>query len=96
MNPVGLTRAEQDGQQPPGAPRIALRAAPGEPFCRITVPPHGEACGAAVTRRIVWPDGDATLACLDCALRMAQLAALEYRTPLRVESLPAATATSTL
>lgn len=86
MNPVGLTSAERASEQP-SAPRVIVLPVPGEPSCRITVPPDGDACGAAATRRIVWPDGDVTLVCLDCALRMAQLAVLEYRTTLRVELL---------
>lgn len=89
MNPVGLTRAEEASQRPaPSGPRVVVKPLPGEPSCRITVPPNGDACGAAVTQRIVWPDKDVTLTCLDCALRMSQLATFEHRCALRVEPLP--------
>jgi len=89
VNPIGLTRAEEASQQQPVANKStpAAKAAPGEPSCRVTVPPDGEACGAPVQHVIVWSDGDRTPACLDCALRMQQLAE-SHRTILRVEELP--------
>jgi hypothetical protein len=85
VNPIGLTQAEEASQrQPEPAPTVQARA--GQPSCRITVPPEGEACGAVADRRIVWHDGEVTAACVNCALRMAQLAE-SHRTILRVEAL---------
>jgi hypothetical protein len=84
-DPVGLTRAEEANQQPAETVPTA-RAAPGQPSCRITVPPGGDACGAVADRRIRWHDGEATPACANCAMRMVQLAE-SHRTILRVEPL---------
>lgn len=86
MNPIGLTQAEEASQQPTNNSAASVKAAPGEPSCRITVPPDGEACGAVVERRIVWSDGEMTLTCADCAGRMNQLAQ-SHHTILRVETL---------
>ena len=74
MNPVGLTQAEEAVEHPRAVPSTAAKAAPGEPSCRVVVPPSGEACGGRASRRLVWPDGDATLACADCAALMVQQA----------------------
>ena len=69
MNPIGLTSAEQ--AQETTTPPIARQPAPaGAVPCRITVP-GGDACGAAATGRIVWPDRTKTPACADCAQQMA-------------------------
>ena len=87
MNPIGLTQAEEASQQQPAATAPAVKAAPGAPSCRITVPPDGEACGATVQCVIVWSDNERTPACFNCALRMRQLAE-SHRTILRVEELP--------
>jgi hypothetical protein len=84
-DPIGLTRAEEASQQQTEAVPT-VKAAPGQPSCRITVLPDGEACGAAVERKIVWHDGETTLVCLNCAVRMSQLAE-SHKTILRVEPL---------
>jgi hypothetical protein len=86
MNPIGLTQAEEASQKStePAAPGV--KAAAGQPNCRITVLPDGEACGAVADRRIVWHDGETTPACESCAVRMNQLAE-SHRTILRVEPL---------
>jgi hypothetical protein len=89
VDPVGLTRAEEEALQQVG-PRVVVRAPPGAPACRVAVPPDGGDCPAAATRRIVWPSRDGwdrpTLACRDCAERMQQVAA-SHNTTLRVEPL---------
>ena len=90
QNPIGLTQAEEANQQQPATTPTA-RAAAGQPSCRITMPPDGEACGSAVEWRIVWHDGEKTLACTNCVLRMRQLAE-SHRTILRVEPIAPATA----
>jgi hypothetical protein len=84
--PIGLTRAEEASQQAP-QPTATVKASAGQPSCRITVLPDGEACGAAVERKIVWHDGEVSLVCLNCAVRMSQLAE-SHKTILRVEPLP--------
>ena len=86
-DPIGLTRAEEaNEQQVDTVPTV--QAAAGQPSCRITVPPEGNACGALADRRILWHDGESTPACANCALRMAQLAE-SHRTILRVEPIAA-------
>jgi len=84
-DPIGLTRAEEANErQTEAVPTV--KAAAGQPSCRITVPPEGNACGALADRRIRWHDGEATLACANCAMRMVQLAE-SHKTILRVEPL---------
>jgi hypothetical protein len=86
-DPIGLTRAEEaNQQQTETVPTV--RATLGQPSCRITVPPEGNACGALADRRILWHDGEATPACENCAMRMTQLAE-SHKTILRVEPLTA-------
>jgi|HubBroStandDraft_1064217.scaffolds.fasta_scaffold78010_3 hypothetical protein len=85
MNPIGLTQEEEASQQPAGSAPVA-KARDGQPSCRITVPPEGEACGATVEWRIVWHDGEETLACANCVVRMRQLAE-SHRTVLRYKPL---------
>jgi hypothetical protein len=87
-DPIGLTRAEEVNQQQ-SDPVPTVKATGGQPSCRITVPPEGGACGAVADRRILWHDGEATPACENCAMRMAQLAE-SHRTILRVEPLTTA------
>lgn len=87
-DPIGLTRAEEASQQQTEAVPT-VKATAGQPSCRITVPPEGDACGALADRRILWHDGEATPACENCAMRMTQLAE-SHRTILRVELLAAA------
>jgi hypothetical protein len=85
MNPVGLTRAEEASQRATSAgPRVIVLPNPGDPGGRATLPPDGRVCGAAVRRAITWPDGDRTLVCADCALRLTQLAA-SHQSSLRVD-----------
>ena len=70
MNPVGLTSGEQE--QETDAPQTVKQPAPaGSVSCRIVAPATGEACGAAATGRIVWPDRTRTPACIDCATTMS-------------------------
>lgn len=89
-SPVGLTRAEEDALYKP-EPRLVVQAPPGAVTCRVVVPPDGKVCSAAATHRIVWPSRDGwdkpTPACSDCATRMQQIAELEHKYMLRVESL---------
>jgi len=85
-DPVGLTRAEEELQREPLAPRIVVRAPPGAVQCRVLVPPRGDVCEAAATYRIVWSDSDVTPACADCALRTQELAR-SHRTVLKIEPL---------
>jgi ribosome-binding protein aMBF1 (putative translation factor) len=54
--------------------------------CRTIRPPATEGCGASVTHRITFRDGDKLLVCGDCKLHFEQLAA-EHRTTLKVEKL---------
>lgn len=69
MNPIGLTRAEEE-QETPTAP-TQQPAPKGAVRCQITVPPEGKACGATAVGRIVWnKDDPKTPACADCAQRM--------------------------
>ena len=85
-SPVGLTRAEeaQESQQP--AVRIVVKAPPGAQVCRVGKAVSGVDCEAAATCRVVWPDGDRTLACADCAGR-AELQAENLHAAVRVEPL---------
>ena len=70
MNPIDISTEELRGI-------VTEKSAPapkGVPSCRVVVLPDGAACGGVATRKIVWPDGDTTPACLDCATRMITLA----------------------
>jgi hypothetical protein len=84
--PIGLTRAEEAAEHPAAEPRIVVRAEPGRPVCRVALPSGGD-CLAEAVRVIVWHDGQTTLACVECAERMRQLAG-SHRTTLRIEPLP--------
>lgn len=84
--PVGLTRAEQAAEEAPAAPRVVVHAQPGARKCRASVPPSGDSCPAAATRVVVWPDGDRTETCAECAGRLAQQA-LSHKSSVRVELL---------
>jgi hypothetical protein len=87
MNPVGLTRAEEEMQQKrPDGSRTIVKPPPGAPSCRCVVPPDSGACGALATRRIIWPDADVTPACQDCADRLSMQAA-SFKIALRVIAL---------
>lgn len=76
MNPVGLTRAEEEKEHPttPAAPQPPAPA--GTARCVATLPPDGKVCGAAATWLVVWQDPDAakTPACTDCAKRFREQA----------------------
>jgi hypothetical protein len=88
MNPVGLTRAEEASERKEGeAPKVIVVAPPGVARCRISVPPNGDDCPAAATCTIVWPDGDRTPACMDCAQRTAQMAQQGHHSSIRLERL---------
>ena len=83
MKPVGLSRAEEVLQEK-REEHAREAAPPGTVRCKMSVPPNGDDCVSAATRRIVWRDGDRTPACADCALEAHQ------RLPgavVRVESL---------
>lgn len=82
-NPIGLTQAEEAVERATETVPT-VKAEGGQPSCRITVPPEGDACGAVADRRILWHDGESTAACENCAARMVQLAG-SHRTILRVE-----------
>jgi hypothetical protein len=70
-NPIDLSIEEMRGN----LTRDPVTPAPaGTQACCVIVPPSGNACGATATRQIVWPDGDVTPACVDCANNMAALA----------------------
>lgn len=81
--PVGLTRAEEEAEHRAPA-RAVVCAATGRPRCRASVPPLGDDCPAEATRAVVWPDGDRTPVCADCAARLAQQAE-SHRSAVRVE-----------
>lgn len=70
VNPIDLSLEELRGF----TTEKATPAPKGTPSCRVVVLPDGQACGAIATLKIVWSDGDVTLACVDCADRMATLA----------------------
>jgi hypothetical protein len=87
-DPIGLTRAEEASQQQTETVPT-VKAAIGQPSCRITVLPEGNACGALADQRILWHDGEVTPACENCAMRMTQFAE-SHKTILRVEPIAAA------
>lgn len=84
-NPIGLTRAEEASEQRQAEPHVVVVAPPGVIRCRASVPPNGDDCKAAATCTILWPDGDETPACGDCARRLNQQAETQHHTTLRVE-----------
>jgi hypothetical protein len=87
MNPIGLTRAEEERERSHEPPTATVPAPPGALACRIGVPPEGRGCGAAATGLLVWPDGDKTPACAACAAQMA-VVAQAHHSSVRVEPLP--------
>jgi hypothetical protein len=69
VNPIGLTSAE--AAQETSGKLTAHRPAPaGTASCQVVLLPAGNACGAAATGWIVWPDKTKTAACADCARDM--------------------------
>lgn len=72
MNPVGLTRAEEEreGQAAPAPPQPLAPA--GAIACVAAVPPDGKKCGAEARWLIVWRDPDAAKSpmCTECAKRI--------------------------
>lgn len=73
MNPVGLTRAEEEREQQPAAAQPPAQA--GARSCVFTLPPDGKKCGATAAWLVTWPDPDAdkSPACGDCAERIRAL-----------------------
>lgn len=84
-SPVDLTRAEEAQEQRQPEVRIIVKAPPGAPACRVGKAVSGIDCEAAATCRVVWPDGDRTDACADCAERAKMQAERNHRTTLRVD-----------
>jgi|HubBroStandDraft_2_1064218.scaffolds.fasta_scaffold138638_1 hypothetical protein len=75
MNPVGLTRAEEEKEHP--APTSHQPQAPaGTAQCVATLLPDGRMCGAEARWLVVWTDPEApkTPACTDCAKRFRAMA----------------------
>jgi hypothetical protein len=54
--------------------------------CRTIIPPATDGCGAPVTHRVTFRDGDRVYVCESCKLHFEQLAA-EHHTTLRVDKL---------
>jgi hypothetical protein len=77
MNPIGLTRAEEESEHAPTVSTPDRTQAPeGILACAVVVPP-GVACGAAAETWIRWPrDPEAakTPACRECGGRMREIA----------------------
>lgn len=84
--PIGLTRAEEALEQQQPEVRVVVKAAPGAPVCRVGRAVTGIDCEAAATCRVIWPDGDKTDACADCAER-ARLQAENLHFALHIEPL---------
>jgi hypothetical protein len=42
--------------------------------CRAIIPPSTEACGADVTHRVTFKDGDRVLVCIGCSMHFQQVA----------------------
>lgn len=76
MNPIGLTRAEEEKERPTAAPAQQPPAPSGVPSCIATVMPDGKVCGTTATGLVVWPDREAAKSpmCTDCANRFAAIA----------------------
>lgn len=55
--------------------------------CRAIIPPAREGCGAPVTHRVTFKDGDKVMVCEDCALRFGEIAA-GHGSNVRTEKLP--------
>lgn len=85
-SPIGLTRAEEEREQQQPETRVVVKAAPGATLCRVGRAVTGIDCEAAATCRVVWPDGDKTNSCADCAER-AQLQAKNLHFAVRIEPL---------
>lgn len=91
MNPIGLTIAEEARERRSTAPPVTRGVRPpGVPGCQATTVPDGSACAAEAGYVIVWSDGDRSLVCGDCALRL-RLLAESHRTTLRVSRLTTST-----
>lgn len=84
MNPIGLTLAEEEREHRSVGRTTVGQAGPGALGCRATLLPDGRVCGAEARIVVVWPDGDRTLVCDDCALRLRILAE-SHRVRLRTE-----------
>jgi len=56
--------------------------------CRAIIPPADTGCGADVTHRVTFRDGDRVLVCEACALNFEQIAAA-HGTTVRKEKLEA-------
>lgn len=76
MNPVGLTRAEEEKENPAAVPANQPPAPDGVPKCIATLPPDGKVCGAEALWLVVWPDPESkkSPACTECAKRFRALA----------------------
>jgi hypothetical protein len=89
VNPVGLTRAEEEKEHPPTPSTQQPPAPAGAQRCVATLPPDGKMCGAEARWLVVWTDPDAkkTPACTDCAKRFRALAQ-SHGSDIGVEPLP--------
>lgn len=72
MNPVGLTRAEEEREHPATPTEPQPPAPVGTVQCIATLLPDGKKCGAEALWFIVWldPDDKKSPACTDCAKRL--------------------------
>ena len=72
MNPIGLTRAEEEKEAPVAPPASQPPAPDGTRRCVATVPPDGAACGAAARWLAVWVDPEAPKSpvCTECGKRL--------------------------
>lgn len=91
MNPVGLTRAEEERERDTTTRAARPQAPAGAARCVAALPPDGRACGAAAAYLVVWPDPEdrKTAACAECANRFLALAgSTGHGSRVSVESLP--------
>jgi hypothetical protein len=89
VNPIGLTRAEEEKEQTT-APLMHQPPAPaGTRQCVATLPPDGAVCGAEARWLVVWrdPESPKSPACTDCAKRFQALAR-SHGSDIGVEPLP--------
>jgi hypothetical protein len=72
VNPVGLTRAEEERERPAVASTSPTPAPAGVAECVAALPPDGRKCGAEARWLVVWPDPEAAKspACTECAKRL--------------------------
>jgi hypothetical protein len=80
MNPVGLTRAEEEKEHPTALTPSQPPAPIGTTECSASLPPDGKKCGAEARWLVVWRDPDAKRdpVCTDCANRLRAQARSMY------------------